>query len=217
MMETGKGTTGGGMDTRRETVKALFGCDTDKLTPEEYPKFGYLSQADCKRDLLVNAEMCYQYGSVAFKLKKERMMHRTTLCVGDSVNYARCYNLIPTPVTRLRATCLHGLPHTDGHQSFLSLPEPLMCYIYMAGRILEKRLTTDNFPMIDRLIGDDMPCFEFFELQYHGIIDITTDIERVDCMPCYDDDKSALLQAQTEFNKLGVEFNLHSMDSLCQG
>lgn len=53
MMETGKGTTNGGTETHREVVKALFGCNVDRLVPEEYPKFGYLSQADSKRDLVI--------------------------------------------------------------------------------------------------------------------------------------------------------------------
>lgn len=212
MMETGKGTTNGGTETRREVVKALFGCNVDRLAPEEYPKFGYLSQADSKRDLVINADLCYQYGSVALKLKKERMMHRTTLCIGNSVNHARCYTLIPTKVTRLRATCLQGLPHAEasGKQSLISLPDPLTCYMYMTMQILEPKLTADNFPSIDRLLGDEMPFFEYFELQYHGIIDICTDIERIDCIPCFDDDMSALLQAQSEFRKLGVEFYIHS-------
>lgn len=111
-------------ETQREVVKALFGCNLDGLAPEEYPKFGYLSQADSKRDLLINADLCYQYGSVALKLKKEWMMHRTTLCVGNSVNHARCYTLIPTKLTQLRATCLQGLPHAEAsdHPSFISSP-----------------------------------------------------------------------------------------------
>lgn len=206
MAETGRGTTNGGMETRKQTVKALFGCDADALQPEEFPKFGYLSQADSKRDLLVNSELCFQYGSVAFKLKKERMMQRTTLCVGDSVNFGRCHTLIPTRTSRIRATCIHGLTHSieSGHP-IMAPADPLACYVYMTIQILEKKLTAANFPLIDRLIGDQMPVFEFFELQYHGPIDLRTDIERIDCIPCMDDDLPTLLQAQAEFQKMGIE------------
>lgn len=90
-METHHGTTDGGENVRRKVTEALFGCPAAGLQPHDYPKYGFLSQADAKKDLMVNGGMWCQYGDVSIQLKKERLLHRTTLTVGDSVNFARCY------------------------------------------------------------------------------------------------------------------------------
>lgn len=53
----------------------------------------------------------------------------------------------------------------------------------MAVEIMENRLTPRNFPAIDRLLGDKIPAFEHFELQYHGQLNTTTDVECVTAAP----------------------------------
>lgn len=204
VMETGKGATNGGKETRKETVEALFGCNASKLLPSEFPKYGFLSQPNAEKDLFVNGGMWCQYGDVSIQLKKERLFHRTTLCVGDSVNFGRCFSLIPTRVDDVKATCLCGLPH-DG-QPLMALPDPLMCYAMFATWVLERKLTINNFPLIEEVAADAPPLFEFFELQYHGNLDITQDVERIDVAPSSPEEKEKLQAFKEKFEDIGVKF-----------
>ena len=204
VMETGKGATNGGKETRPKVVEALFGCKASKLLPSEFPKYGFLSQPDAVKDLYVNGGMWCQYGAVSIQLKKERLFHRTTLCVGDSVNFGRCYTMIPTRVDDVKATCLSGLPH-DG-KPLMALPDPLVCYALFATWVLEHKLTLSNFPLIEEVASDVPPLFEFFELQYHGDIDITQDVERIDIAPSSPEEKEKLQAYKEKFEALGVKF-----------
>ncbi len=204
VMETGKGATNGGKETRKETVEALFGCNASKLLPSEFPKYGFLSQPNAEKDLFVNGGMWCQYGDVSIQLKKERLFHRTTLCVGDSVNFGRCFSLIPTRVDDVKSTCLCGLPH-DG-QPLMALPDPLMCYAMFATWVLERKLTINNFPLIEEVAADAPPLFEFFELQYHGDLDITQDVERIDVAPSSPEEKEKLQAFKEKFEAIGVKF-----------
>ena len=203
MMETGTGATNGCKETRREAVEALFGCNANKLLPSEFPKYGFLSQSDAVKDLYVNGGMWCQYGDVSIQLKKERLFHRTTLCVGDSVNFGRFYQLIPTRVDDVKATCICGLAH-DG-EPLMKMGDPVAAYALFAQWILEKKLTINNFPLIEEVAKDVPPIFDFFELQYHGDIDITQDVERIDVAPSSPEEKEKLLELQEKFEKIGVK------------
>ena len=203
VMETGKGATVGGKETRQEAVEALFGCNANKLLPSEFPKYGFLSQSDAVKDLYVNGGMWCQYGDVSIQLKKERLFHRTTLCVGDSVNFGRFYQLIPTRVDDVKATCICGLAH-DG-EPLMKMGDPVAAYALFAQWILEKKLTINNFPLIEDVAKDVPPIFDFFELQYHGDIDITQDVERIDVAPSSPEEKEKLLKLKEKFEKIGVK------------
>ncbi len=206
VMETGKGATNGGMDTRREVTEALFGCNAKKLLPSEFPKYGFLSQPDALKDLYVNGGMWCQYGDVSIQLKKYRLFHRTTLCVGDSVNFGRCYQLIPTRVDDVKATCICGLSH-DG-DPLMKMGDPMAAYAIFAQWILEKKLTINNFPLIEEVAKDVPPIFDFFELQYHGELDITQDVERIDIAPSSPEENEKLLGLKEKFEAIGVKFNI---------
>lgn len=211
MMETGTGATMGGPSTRRTATEALFGCDASRLQPAHYPKYGYLSLPDAATDLVRTTELAYQYGHVAFKLKKERLMQRTTLCIGNSLNAGRFHTLIPTLASRIRATCASGLPHHETAQSRAlgTLPDPLACYGLMAVEIMENRLTPRNFPAIDRLLGDKIPAFEHFELQYHGQLNLTTDVECVTAAPWFDGDLPLLEAAQKQLAEMNIKMSIY--------
>ncbi len=206
MMETGKGATLGGKETRAEVTEQLFGCNVKNLLPSEFPKYGFLSQPNAVRDVVVNAGMWMQYGDVSIQLKKERMMHRTTLCVGDSVNFGRYQTLIPTKVDDVKATCICGLPH-DGKPN-MQMPDPLVFYGVFANWVVKKKLTIDNFPSIDDLADDVPSVFEFFELQYHGEIDITKDVERIDVIPSSEEEKMKMLAFKEKFAAVGVRMEV---------
>ena len=206
VMETGKGATVGGKETRQEAVEALFGCNAKKLLPSEFPKYGFLSQPNAEKDLYINGGMWCQYGDVSIQLKKERLFHRTTLCVGDSVNFGRFYQLIPTRVDDVKATCICGLSH-DG-EPLMQMGDPVAAYAIFAQWILERKLTVNNFPLIEEVAKDVPPIFDFFELQYHGDIDITQDVERIDIAPSSPEEKEKLLVLKEKFEKIGVMFNI---------
>lgn len=189
-METHHGATGGGEATRRKVTEALFGCHADDLQPQEFPKYGFLSQPDAVRDLYVNSSMWCQYGDVSIQLKKERLMHRTTLTVGDSVNFGRCYTVVPTRVDNVKATCVCGLQH-DG-EPLVAPPDPAMCYLMLASWIVDRKLTPDNFPMIESVASDAPPVFDFFELQYHGTLSLEKDVERIDVQPGDSEERKVL-------------------------
>ncbi len=204
VMETGTSSTNGGAQTRKEVTEALFGCRADKLLPAEYPKYGFLSQANAVRDLFVNSQMWSQYGDVSIQLNKESLMHRTTLCVGNSVNFGRCFTMIPTRVDDIKATCLSGLAHNG--KPLMSMPDPLLCYIIFASLVLEHKLTLDNFPELESIAVNAPPMFEFFELQYHGEIDITRDVERIDVVPSTQEERAELEIFKQKFESIGVKF-----------
>ena len=206
VMETGAGATVGGKETRQEAVEALFGCNAKKLLPSEYPKYGFLSQPDAEKDLYINGGMWCQYGDVSIQLKKDRLFHRTTLCVGDSVNFGRFYQLIPTRVDDVKATCICGLQH-DG-EPLMKMGDPVAAYAIFAQWILEHKLTVNNFPLIEEVAKDVPPIFDFFELQYHGDIDITQDVERIDIAPSSPEEKEKLRDLKERFEKVGVKFNI---------
>ena len=207
VMETGKGATVGGKETRQEAVEALFGCNAGKLLPSEFPKYGFLSQPDAVKDLYINGGMWCQYGDVSIQLKKERLFHRTTLCVGDSVNFGRFYQLIPTRVDDVKATCICGLQH-DG-EPLMKMGDPVAAYAIFTQWVLERKLTVNNFPLIEEVAKDAPPIFDFFELQYHGDIDITQDVERIDVAPSSPEEKEKLLLLKEKFEKIGVKMYIY--------
>lgn len=200
--ETGKGATEGGAETRREVTEALFGCKASKLLPSEFPKYGFLSQPDPHLDLVVNGSMWAQYGDVSIQLRKERLFHRTTLCVGNSVDFGRCYMLVPTRVDDIKATCLCGLPH-DG-EPLIHLQDPIFCYAKLTEWIMKREITVDNFPNIDSIAEGMPPLFEFFELQYHGDLDLSKDVERIDAIPSSDEERATLEELKPKFEAVGV-------------
>ncbi len=209
MMETGTGATLGGKKTREEVTESLFGCNAKKLLPSEFPKYGFLSQPDALRDLAVNADMWMQYGDVSIQLKKDRLMHRTTLCVGDSVDFGRCDMMVPTRVDDVKATCICGLPRKGS--PFLRLRDPLAFYGVFASWVVQKKLTVNNFQRIDDLATDMPPVFNFFELQYHGELDVTKDVERIDIIPSSVEEKEKLLVLKDKFAALGVKMEVSEL------
>lgn len=208
MTETLTGTTTGGIDTRKEVTEALFGCNAAGLKASEFPKYGFLSQKDAAVDLYLNGGMWTQYGDVSIQLKKERLIGRTTICVGDSVNFGRCFTLIPTRTDDIKATCVCGPQH--GGKSLMVFQDPLFCYEKMAEWILTGKLTEKNFPEIDRIAEDAPPVFEFFELQFHGPLDVSKDVRRIDVIAADDKEKEMFEALAQRFESIGIPFHISS-------
>lgn len=206
MMETHHGTTNGGEETRREVVEKLFGCDTSQLEPADYPKFGFLSQANPVRDLTLNLNMSYQYGNASIRLRKDRLCHRTTISVGNSVNMGTFNALVPARVDRVKATCIVGLEH--GGKCLFTPPQPTLVYFYLASLVQEKKLTLDNFAELDNIVQQFPVPMDFFELQYHGILSLRDDVERIDVLPESAAEIESLNRLKPQFEALGIPLNV---------
>lgn len=192
-------------ETRKEVTRILFGQDPETLQPWEFHKYGYLTSPDMHRELILNYSLIFQYGSVVMTLRKERMMHRTTLCFGDSLNFGACSHLIPTRTDRIRATCIPGLKHAE---NALFRMDGIGLYLYIAEKILSNALTVDNFINIEQITEDAPPVFQFIELHYHGLIDLKRDIERMDATVEREEDRAILERVKPQFEALGIPFKI---------
>lgn len=204
-METGDGTTMGGPETRREVTAELFGADIRKMKKADYPKYGYLSCDDSRLELFSGGEMEYQYGNVLIKLKKERLMHRTTMTVGTSLFMGVSRHLVPTRVDDIKATCIPGV---ENDPKALLNPRCIEFYMFFAHAITSKRITTDNFYRISETLGNAITTFTCFELQYHGPLTIE-DIERIDVYS--EDDDEYLEDMAARCAELGIPFEVRTL------
>jgi len=208
--ETDHTTLNGGPTVRKQSCQAMFGCDIDRLKPEDYPKYGYLSCADPVRNLLETDEMSYQYGGVVFRLKKQNFMHRTTITVGDSVNMGRCFGLVPDRVDDILPVCVYGLEN-GSRKLMVPFGGPGNCWHYFVSKILNGTLTADNFNQLDALLGGDIPVFEFFELQFHGPINLAEDVDSVDIFDFRENVESEeVREAGRKLEAMGITFRAFS-------
>ena len=206
-LETDHSTLNGGSRIRKESCQALFGCDPARLKPDDFPKYGYLSCADTLTNLLVTDEMAYQYGGAVIRLKKDRFMHRTTMTVGDSVNFGRSFGMVPDRVDDILPVGVFGLKNSMERRMLFQPRNPAMCWHYLASKIADGTLNTDNFFRLDEIMGGEIPMFEFFELQFHGPISIAEDVERIDVFDYREQVESPELQeAGKKLEALGIPF-----------
>lgn len=204
-VETKHGRTEGGPETRREVTKMLFGADIDRMSDHDFPKYGYLSCDNPVIELFWGDEMQFQYGNVLVRLKKERLIHRTTLTVGMSLCFNTTEFIVPTRVDNVKATCVPGLnidPHAPASMRSLNV------YLYLANAIASGKINSDNFFKITEILGSDVPTFTYFELQYHGPVTLD-DIERIDVYSEGDDEY--LEQMQKRCQELGIPFEVRSL------
>ena len=182
-IELKSGRTRGGAEVRIEATKLLFNSNTSQMVDKDYPKYGYIG---CKNKRLEYfSEMSDIYGDVILTLKKENLLDRTTVCIGDSINFKAAQYLIPTLVNNVKATCIKGLDQNNQSSNIHS-------YYAFYQAIVEKRITLDNFYNIYEIF-DAHNGFEFFELQFHGPIIFDQDIAQIDCFTPLDNiDKTAL-------------------------
>lgn len=207
VMETNTSATIGGAKVRLASTKALFGCDPSTLEPHEFPKFGYLSINDPKKNLVTSYELSYQYGNTVFKLNKEKLFKYTTLSVGNSVNFGRCYTLIPTLLTDPIATCISGLRHNVEDDAFHGETN-MDPYYYFGMQVKEKVLTKENFFNMPDLLPT-YPLYEFFELQFHCPLNIFEVVDQVDLLRDEHDDQAKLDEIAKIFAEHSVPFNIH--------
>ena len=74
--------------------------------------------------------------------------------------------------------------------------------------LLRIKLTEKNFIKLEDITRDGPPLFQFFELQYHGRIDLLKDIERIDATLERPQDKELLTALQPQLEEIGIPFKI---------
>lgn len=152
-------------DFRKGATEALFGADADKLEPRDFEKYGYLGSSDLKKDFESN--YARQYGDIVVRFKKENLVDRTTITVGDSLGA----ELIGVPVTKPSALAFPAR----------KLEREIRASVKSGGNAFVEIFEDNDIIDVNRIIEDfNSP---YFELQYHGdlgvsdIASITTEYE----------------------------------------
>lgn len=206
VMETGTGATMGGASVRKEMTNILFGCNVDELAPNEYPNFGYLGTKNKMLEIF-ESDLGFHYGDALITLKRENLFDRTTMCIGDTVDFGAFKYVMPTLLSHPRFTCAGWMLHpgVTEDKSLRTLPGVYKLHVLLKA-ILEEELTVNNFHKMGELFDKICTGFEFFELQFHGGISFPGDVEKVDCYNVWDNENTDMLKQITEQLKpAGIE------------
>lgn len=195
-MELGHGTTMGGENTRKMVTKELFGCAIDQLKPCDYPKYGMLMEKNKLRQVCIDSDVVYHYGNVIVTFKKENIMQRTTMTVGSSIDFGECYCKRPTLVTDPKATCVRC---KDASREIIGFYEHIV-----SGELLS------NMPASLSRVYDGMLGYEYYEVQYHGRLSFSRDVESVDLFPMGDMDQEEFKRIVPALEKLHIAHSILS-------
>lgn len=204
-VETLKGSSMGGVKGRKETTHELFGVDTEKLAPNEFPKYGLLTSKNKLADLAVNPDVFYHYGSLMVTFKKQNLINRTTMTVGTSLDFGESFNKTPTFVSNPKALCVKGFPSKNIPQLFNNFFGGINGLTLFYEKIISKQITTD-FPNRMSDAFDGMLGFEFFELQFHGNISFSNDVEKIEYYPLFGNEKETLETVEPYLKKYGISY-----------
>lgn len=196
-----QGPTFGGATARKEAIKCLFGINPDRLKAGDFPKFGYLTNAHDGQELFFNASMSHQYGAVMVVFKKENLLHRTTLTVGNSINFGAATRLVPTMADNILPTCIQGLPNPKAP---VGTPGGPRLYMEIANLLLTGKLAASNVERMGENF-DDAPGLEYLELQYHGPLSLSRDVEAVYMCPWDDGDDQLMAECAQKLTALGIK------------
>ena len=162
---------------RKDAVSLSFGVPKDvvedmlnKNEAYKFEKYGYLG-AESKENVL-------HYGEIQFKFKKEQLLNKTTITVGDSLNNDHV-GVVASRLTNPKVESIPGVINGDGS---------LLVDTYKL--IDGKDITPDMDPMdIAQEIQNcaylymDVADIPYFELQFHGDLKMK-DVESCE-LPAY--------------------------------
>ena len=205
LAEVGGGVTFGGLDRRKKVLHCLFNCRIKEMEAADYPVFGYLTKPHNGYELLFNADMAYQYGSVLCVLKKENMMDRTTMTFGDSVNFGACLRMVATRVNKILPTCFQsiGNANSNGEARIMAPPTPFWYIVNLYRAIEAGKIDLDRLDRLPDLFDGRAGC-EFIELQYHGGIRIDRDIKEMYGMEWDEGDAEIMKEYFPKIEELGI-------------
>ncbi len=170
---------------RKEATVALFNCSKD-IRDNEYPKYGFLMDKNVLKHILRDGNLVYQYGNVIFKFKKDSLLNRTTMTVGSSLDFQAYKTKCPMLVTR---------------GNVCAVPFMLQKNFYNA--IVDKRLLPNDVANIS-YVFDDFPFANYYELQYHGKVIISQDVEKVYFFPLGEDDEVVFNECIPMLEEMGI-------------
>ena len=152
---------------RRWATAEIFNVDISELEASDYEKYGYLSCKNKRQDIEDGSDVPLYYGNVIMNLKKENVMERTTLTIGDSLeNRWRLgeHSITPTLADNPRITCI------PGHSRRLA---KLISQHIKSGSISPKHPNSVNKIKTKHL------DFSYIELQIHGELSFEKDVESI--------------------------------------
>lgn len=156
--------------SRRWSTPEFFHVSANVLRGEDYEKYGYLSCKDKKNeDFICGAMYISQfYGNFILNFKKDRLIDRTTLTIGDSLDNRRVLGkntITPTMACDPKIVCVPGYS-----KDLVSL---------LANSINECKLLP-QYPNLVKEIRHAKLDLDYFELQFHGDLSFKNDVESVD-------------------------------------
>ncbi len=186
---------------RRWASPEIFHVDINKLEGKDYEKYGYLTSKDKNSHDFKNGaiQMSEDYGNVIINLKKDNLINRTTLTVGDSLNNRHKLgknSVTPTMANDPKLVCVPG--YSKGLVNLLTNS-------INRGDLLSKNpnsISKIKYPNID---------LEYFELQFHGELRFKRDVESVDIIRTLNDsqdEKDRQEQIAEKIKKLGIPVNI---------
>lgn len=149
------GWSAGEMDTklREEASRGLFGY-TEKISAPEYEKYGYLGSKNLIDDTGVYIG---NYGEGIITLKKENMMDRTTMTIGDS--------LYKAPTEDNPGDCIAS--KVNNIDSIICQFDPVFAGRRTRDELAEK-IEKHGIEKASQIAGD----YFYYELQYHGTVSL---------------------------------------------
>lgn len=157
-------------DVRKQFTKDSFGVDPETLPPEQFEIYGYASHGDLvkesKKESIVGQGVG-QYGQVVVTLKKDRMINRTTMTVGDSLDARK-----------------HARPNWVDKPDLLAVSAKARMTLIEGAyeHKLRKQENPDHEVDLENLLKDAE--VGYMELQYHGGVAVE-DIESVTLIADY--------------------------------
>lgn len=176
MMELGTDKEMGGRKAREESVRMLF--HQEPASMGDYPAYGMLVPKDKYSYLLQDSDPLYHYGTVLVTWKKPNLLSRTTMTVGNSLNWGESFFKCPTFTNRCSITCLHGTSYYQGVGNRIDTREAVASF---AEKIRDGRLATNPASLPDAYDGEN--GYECYELQIHQSLSLSRDVEAVGYFP----------------------------------
>ena len=178
--------------SRRWSTSEFFHVDINQLEGKDYEKYGYLTCKDKQSQNFKKkaSEISEWYGNVIMNLKKDKLINRTTLTVGDSLNNRQHFgknSITPTFANHPKIVCVPGYSKelVGLLASFINNGELLPQY-------------PDSISKIKYLNAS----LDYFELQFHGELSFKDDVESVDIIRTKDHGESDKIKQEQLAEKI---------------
>lgn len=187
-------------NARNNSSEVLFGSKA--RDDDDYPKYGILSDKDILHEILVDGNAVYQYGSVIIVWKKEKVLNRTTMTIGNSINFGAYATKCPSFLSNPSYISIPGTNYYSPHQ-LADTRESIKSFYE---KIKSGELTLFPSSIATSYNGDN--GFEYYEIQLHGKLSIKDDVEEIDYFCGYEEDeKDFFNKLKAETDKIGIKTN----------